>query len=74
MAGPATTGAGAKPVTTRRVLAIALPIVLSNATVPLLGLDVLDAGGLAEPERQLQVLLGQTAGVDEHVVQEVIRR
>ena len=48
-------GAGAKgaPITHRRVLAIALPIVLSNATVPLLG--VVDTGVVGQ--------LGQAAPI-----------
>ena len=52
MARAATTGAGGRAITNRRVLAIALPIVLSNATIPILG--AVDTGvvgqlGRAEP-------------------------
>ncbi len=43
-------GAVARPITHRRVLAIALPIVISNATVPILGLvDTAVVGQLGDP-------------------------
>jgi len=42
--------AGAGPLTHRRVLKIALPVVISNATVPLLGIvDTAVVGQLGDP-------------------------
>ena len=48
MARAATTGAGGRAITNRRVLAIALPIVLSNATIPILG--AVDTGVVGQLE------------------------
>lgn len=54
-----TTEADPKPITHRRVLKIAGPIVLSNATVPLLGaVDVGVVGQMAEAEPIAAVALG----------------
>ena len=52
MSGAAAEGVGGGAITHRRVLAIALPIVLSNATIPLLGMvdtGVVGQLGRAEP-------------------------
>ena len=50
MAGRRRPGRNGREITNRRVLAIALPIVLSNATIPILGaVDTGVVGQLAGP-------------------------